>query len=441
MIDCTDHNKNKREEPKEDTLPLLGRPYDSQDENMWTDLDIDLFSNMEAKSNIDLQRKDEHSIQSGSFQTAAGRSIPPPPNEESQKAKIALKSTEENIPTKSRFESSPSVLTGFATASGKKLTPPSDQATLKALAVLSDAEEAQMRNKPVMKGFETASGKALKPVSEKAKERANALFKQLEQEDMKNTSGFKTASGKKLTGPTKESIELAAALLRETDEQNKGEKRLSDEPLNTNHKYENVLNQYGGFQMAHSRKGIEASPGAKRQAISIFEEREVPNIPTTAEQILDQDFNVTSIFRGKNTSSSYPTVPDINPSQGQESSLTKSKKLAEKSINTVPSLPKRNKHISAVQKGNKPFKSPIIKSNIELTKAAVKKKNVNKSKGISVFDLTCSKLHSFLVFLSIFLINRLIVPTGRYTLSSLGKPLQYTRDQLKSKNMYIISYF
>jgi hypothetical protein len=357
---------------------------------------------METKSNNKENSLQEDEKPSIGFQTASGRSIPPPSKEAIQKSMHTMKDIQEYIPAKSTTIESPSppVLKGFTTASGKELTPPSEQARLKALALLNgdDTDEQDQKDKPVMKGFETALGKTLKPVSEKAKARADALFKQPEQEKAGSVNvGFKTASGKKLADPSKESIQFVAAILEETDEQSKGEKRPFEEPLNADYKYENVLNQYGGFQMAHSRKGIQVSVGAKRQAISIFEEREVPDIPTTTKE---QDFNVTSIFKSNGTSSnssSYPTVPDMNPLKPPDSNTTTvSKKLEEKPTATIPSLPKRNKRVSAIQKGNKPFKSPIIKSNLELTKAAVKNKNINKAKGTSVFDLTSSKLRYYL---------------------------------------------
>jgi hypothetical protein len=363
---------NKREEPKDSIA--LGKPFDSQDESIWTDLDIDLFSNMEANSNK--QNGENLKLHSG-FQTASGKSIPPPSKEARQKAIDALKDIEQDI-------ASSTVLKGFTTASGKELAPPSEQARLKALAVLKGDNEEEEKNQPVMKGFETASGKPLQPISEKAKERANALFKQLEQEELTApVSGFKTASGKNLADPSKESIQLAAALLKETDEQNVGDKRPSDEPLNADYKYENVLNQYGGFQMAHSRKGIQVSASAKRQAIFILEERKVPDIPIT-EQV-----NVQSLFKA-NQSSSYPTVPDVNQDSNTK---VEPANTATTTVTTTAAanFPKRNKRVFAAQKGNRPFKSPIIKSNLELTKAAVKNKNVNKAKGTSVFDLTSSK--------------------------------------------------
>ncbi|KAI8063719.1 uncharacterized protein B0P05DRAFT_237095 [Gilbertella persicaria] len=277
---------------------------------------------------------------------------------------------------------------GFSTASGKALKPPSKEAMQKAIQSLKeDHELPHMPHEqvPTMKGFQTASGKSLKPVSEESKKKALSIFQELEESKPVQPTSFMTASKKPIKEPSIQSKQNAKKLFEDLQEF-KETKRPLDQPLSADNRYESVLKQFGGFKRGYSEESITVSDQAKRRAVSLFEKDST--VPS-------DDVSLKSV-------STVPEMP-VNVS-----------------LKPTPKTPlvKRNKRIPAIQKQNKPFKSPIIRSNIELTKAAVSNnRNAIKARGNSVFDLT--------------------VPNNRYTLSSLGLPLQYTKEQLLSKQIPI----
>ncbi|KAI8378958.1 BRCA2, oligonucleotide/oligosaccharide-binding, domain 1-domain-containing protein [Blakeslea trispora] len=305
---------------------------------------------------------------------------------------------------------SPPLFSGFSTASGKTLKPPSKEALQKAMDSLRD-EHPKLENDPhpqieslsAMKGFQTASGKALKPTSEASRKKALRLFEDMDEQEKPSPqlTGFRTASNKPLKEPSEESKLNAAKMLQDLEEdQPKGIKRPAEQPLSTVDKYENVLQQFGGFRKGHSEQAFNVSEQSKKRALGLFETDSV--VPTNDQQA---QYSVTS------SPKSQTNTPDI-------SSPVSTKSPSPPVQQKTPSILKRNKRIPAIQKQNKPFKSPIIRSNIELTKAAVNNnRNTVRARGNAVFDLT--------------------IPKDRYTLSSLGLPLQYTKNQLLAKQIPI----
>lgn len=262
---------------------------------------------------------------------------------------------------------------GFSTGKGTPLKPPSEATKLKAASLFEDLKDRPpspsnslspsppptiTRPPAVMGGFTTGNGKKLKPVSEQAKRKAEALLKDIDEppmtgfttgsgntlkpvsEDAKRkamdlfkddilptNSGFTTGSGNILKQPSEKAIKDAAKLFEEP-EANK--KRTADGDL----KYDKVINQYGGFQMGNSKKNIDVSSQSKRKAISVINDKKESPSPSFIS-------------------------------------------------------PKRNvNRITEVKKQNRQFKSPIIQSNVELTKAAVSNRNVTRNRATPVFDLT-----------------------------------------------------
>jgi hypothetical protein len=302
------------------------RILDSQEDSFWTELDTDLLSKLESTA----QKENQPTF----IEDTVPKTIP--------------------LPT--------SAFSGFTTASGKTLKPPSAEAIQKAMklnlyednfskapatplidefTIIPQNTKKDPDNIPKITGFTSASGKPIQAVSEKARQRAIAMFKELNEEPINSE-------------PSPQEVKRVS------------NKRPFDASFNEA-KYENVLKQYGGFQMAHNKKRITVSSDAKKQAISLFE------VDSTVPQPLRDVGNL-------NKSIDSPIVPDIT---------SKSLDKDTRKPTTIPALPKRNKRVSAIGGQTKPFKSPVVRSNIELTRAAAQNKNnMNKPKVEPVFDLT-----------------------------------------------------
>jgi hypothetical protein len=283
-----------------------------------------------------------------------------------------IQTTDTPIPPLSvKYENQTHVMEGFATASGKALKPVSKEAKKIALALFRDEECKEKM--PITMGFATASGKPLKPPSKKAQKEALSLLEKVDDEinvDLDHLNGIKPTSEKFLDRPSRASMEMASKLFEKDNEMNAGQKpqgtkRLFSQSPDSEFKYESVLNKYGGFQMGNSKKSISISSNAKREAISMLEnDSTVPNSPKSVSIVPE----ITSKQVVNNTPLNSSTKNDENPS--------------------IPIQSKHSKRVKTIKKQNKPFKSPIIHSNIELTKAAINNKSNTKSKGQPVFNLT-----------------------------------------------------
>lgn len=319
---------------------------------MWSNVDLDLISNMEADSKYTINNQKDIGTTDIRIQPSSISSPPP-----------------------LKHESNSNTIKGFTTASGKALKPVSDKAKRMALALFKEDNECTDEEKPAaMTGFSTASGKPLKPVSEKAQKAAVALFEKADdaiQEKPNTTYGrMKTASGKTINKPSKTSIQATSRLFGNQEKPNGGQKqhglkRPNDHLIDPELKYESVLDKYGGFQMGNSKKQITVSARARKEAISMFEkDSTVPDSPQSAS-----------------------IVPEITTASKQvvhNTPVNASNDVKQ----SIPTQLGRNKRLKTSQKQNKPFKSPIIRSNIELTKAAISSKGNSKLKGQAVFDLT-----------------------------------------------------
>ncbi|CEP13748.1 hypothetical protein [Parasitella parasitica] len=362
-------HRNLNTQHKESKVDECSIVYDSQDERIWSNVDIDLLANIEMYP-TNVQKEIEPT-------KASMRPSTPPP---------AVK-----------LENSPYIMKGFTTASGKALKPVSENAKNMALALFKDEECKE--EKPAMTGFATASGKSLGPVSKKAQREAFLLFEKLDDGinvDSSVANLKKTTFGEAFEKPSRDNIDSKSQSFANDSEMNalrsNHAKHGLKRPLDTESKYEKELARYGGFQMGNSKKAISVSSKAKREAITMFErDSTVPDSPKSAS-----------------------TVPDVLLKQVMNDTPTKlpSKNDTQQSI---PIQSKSNKRFKTPQKYNKPFKSPIIRSNIELTKAAISNKSYSKPKGLPVFNLTPIE--------------------NRYKLSSLGKPLSYSKQQLICKEI------
>ncbi|KAG1303644.1 hypothetical protein G6F64_009897 [Rhizopus arrhizus] len=257
-----------------------------------------------------------------------------------------------NEENKKQKESLDLTLFGFKTASGKELKPVSEEATRRARALLN---EEPLDNFPMSNSNPTPANDDSSINSNSPPANNDELL--LAKNDPPVTfSGFKTASGKQLKPISKEAVEKAKALL------------------------------------------LEESTNEKARVNTMF---------TTASG--------KSLTASKEEATKWGATLLKEPKEGtkRDRENEPKKKRGLQDISNVNTMAKRYKQ-STLQKV-KPFKSPIIRSNIELTKAAIGNRNIQQTRGLPVFDLK--------------------VPSNRRKLSSLGKPQQYTRQQLLSKNI------
>ncbi|KAG1459535.1 hypothetical protein G6F56_006142 [Rhizopus delemar] len=259
-------------------------------------------------------------------------------------------------------------------------------------------------------GFKTASGKLLKPVSEEAVKRARALLSEPTHDPLDNQefSGFKTASGKELKPVSEEAMIKAQSLLNEAVDEQSVDHKLDKQ-------------EFSGFKTASGKQLRPVSPAALEKAKALLAEK-VEDVSLTKETD-EKAHRINTMF----TTASGKTLTAVKKETEKWSTtlIETQENSVKRPLETIENIPvkgglqdisnvKRQKK-STLGKRNKPFKSPIIRSNIELTKAAIGNKNKSRTKGESVFDLTA--------------------PNQRKKMSSLGKPQQYTRKQLLSKNI------
>ncbi|KAI8142886.1 hypothetical protein BJV82DRAFT_110351 [Fennellomyces sp. T-0311] len=218
----------------------------------------------------------------------------------------------------------------------------------------------------------------------------------------KISKGFTTGRGNPVARSSEASLRKAQSLLFAPEETNKdpqcGEKRAAPDDLDVQFKYEDVLSEFGGFKTAKTETTITVSNEAKRRAVSLFNSSESTRELTQASQT---------------------TQKSPNSSFSSQQSLLRTLSLETETIQPPPS-PDQQVPKPAVRKPAKtrPFRSPVIKEKYELTKAAVSGQPVPgtvRGKGPCVFSMKAN------------------VP--RYPLSQLGKPLQYSYDQLKRMNI------
>lgn len=229
----------------------------------------------------------------------------------------------------------------FKTASGKTLNPVSEEATRRAQALLNDPLDSSQLTKEsasnpstttdTLSGFKTASGKNLKPVSEESLLRANALFS--DQNDLDNASN-ESNSTDSVTAPDRLGVFFTTAL---------GKTLTAPKQESKNQ----VARLFAPPQEELEDKGI------KRPLDIAFTERNMNQQPP--------------LFSNQSTQNSGKI--------SNNNSDSSTKKRFKKSL-------------FAGEKQNRPFKSPIIRSNIELTKAAVDNKSILRTRGLCVFDLT-----------------------------------------------------
>ncbi|KAI9246763.1 hypothetical protein BY458DRAFT_527652 [Sporodiniella umbellata] len=255
----------------------------------------------------------------------------------------------------------------------------------------SPIEEKKISEKDItLIGFTTGSGKALKPVSEESLKKAQAFLSECANDvtdslrtESTSFSGFKTASGKELKPVSKESLRKAQNLLKE------------EAPLEIpTEKYNVHIQEFSGFKTASGKQLKPISPAALEKAKMLL----VDDLNNSPVEQLDKTKPQTDTV-SKNDHSRTLTTNDRdtkNATAFHEVMTTGTKRILE-NVERV-SLKGRLQDISNAKrlkgsifgKKNKPFKSPIIRSNIELTKAAIENKNNSRIRDATTLNSTLS---------------------------------------------------
>lgn len=255
---------------------------------------------------------------------------------------------------------------GFKMGNSKQTFELSSQARKKAMDVLDTVKPS---------GFTKASGASLSAPTEKGMESAASLLKDTYKSDLEQFGGFQTGNGKKSFDISSQATRKAISLLDE------------DKKKDEVKQYKNDMNQFGGFQTGGGKKSFEISSQAARNAMSVFEQEEEKKVELGGFQTAagKKKFEISS--QAKRTAISVLTkeVEDKKPSI---SVIKPDSPLTNEFKKPVSVFPKRNTtRPSSIKRQNKPFKSPIIQSNFELTKAAVSSRATSKTKLTPVFDL------------------------------------------------------
>ncbi|KAI9359166.1 hypothetical protein BD770DRAFT_66178 [Pilaira anomala] len=366
-------------------------------------------------------------IRKPSFMTASGTKLKEPSAEALQKAATLFKDSENPL----TYETVINQFGGFQTGNHKKSFEISSQAKRRAISVFSDESEAGIDSKKARFAFPINKNKAINLQNKTTSSNLTNLGieslpskRHWEDEEEDNTiyklqkynseapaqlqkPSFVTAAGNKLKEPSAESVQKAAALFTDAEK---------------TEKYDKVIHQFGGFQMGNSKKSFDISSQAQRKAIRIFNESEetateaeeaaetirLSPTPITIKKPGSLGRHVTFSPRKDSTNSSEQNksakhvldtpkkdVTKLDESSNPGSPTGTSSKLSSPigSPSSKPSspaslIPKRNISRSSIAtRKNKPFKSPIIQSNLELTKAAVHNRATAKAKLTPVFNL------------------------------------------------------
>ncbi|KAI9259853.1 hypothetical protein EDC94DRAFT_155740 [Helicostylum pulchrum] len=365
-----------------------------------------------------------------SFTTASGKELGEPCLEDIQRATALFDSSKKP----NKHDAVINEYGGFKTGNSNKSFDISSQAKRKAISVLDEIDEEVKCKK-----IRVAANKSQKDLEPFQMENTSIASPELQLQGTSKgppKASFATASGKKLGEPSLEGIQRATALFDSSKKPNK---------------HDAVINEYGGFKTGNSNKSFDISSQAKRKAISVLNEvnkeveskdirltppLDIINTPNGIGKRVSASKYIPKSFDNDTSKLQQVQMKDSTKNELSSDSITSRKDSAEShnatatdlkspTINAVvpnkPStsiFPKRNiNRAASIQTKNKPFKSPIIKSNIELTKAAVNNRSSLKAKLTPVFNLE--------------------VPDFRFKLYTLGAPGTFTKSQLIADNIPI----
>lgn len=417
-------------------------PVDEDEEDIWPGFDVNFESYI---SKLENERSfDEKGQQRTGQSHASVPSVDHQLEEKSDKPVYLCEERQNEVVENGTLEEKPELgaslgrFGGFMTAGSRKALKAGDEATRRALRLFENpgaddllvennstdeasttlshqSEENKLESTEYVRpsysksGFTTGLGRPVKASSESAVRRAEQLLlDQPNTRSLDNDSKAERASENKTTLSdchTSEPAEIADLAATESDHNSeatlkRGVKRPADDNVLEEFRYENILSQYGGFQMGNSKVGITVSVEAKRQAVALFNS-------DSSTRILTQCTQYKSSHEQESPESS-PTTKETNlitphPDEAQKPSNTdltgasaesSSQKLCNPPLHTIhgnPSrLPRRTRRLlNPPHSKMKPFKSPVIEDKFELTKAAIGKRapGAVRAKGPCVFNM------------------------------------------------------
>ena len=355
------------------------------------------------------------------FMTASGRNVPHSSDEALSKAKKLL----------------------LASQSSESQN---DEPTEKSLQQLQSLQQIQQNAKNIESdvslslntfsggGFMTASGRSVPTTSKDALRKAQKLLL------ASQSSHIEESEIPKKEEKVKEAEQQSISVLDPVC----GDKRPTDDNHYENNqdvvnydgggeqlqfKYEDLMSSHGGFMKANSKTLISVSTAAKQRAVALFNSSETTRELTQASQSPSsqrQSQSCSPLREDSFLQSPLQQITDSSPSPLRENSFQQSQQSPLRRINShqsenipsssllspppgsaspskpvaksperLPPLPphprkRLKRQPQATMLKMKPFKSPVIQSNIELTKAAASGKSSSASarcKGKTVFSM------------------------------------------------------
>ncbi|KAI9494924.1 hypothetical protein BDB00DRAFT_278581 [Zychaea mexicana] len=354
------------------------------------------------------------------------------------------KSSQTNLPSNDREDCSPKQTVDSRLplpASSSSSSPPvSAQATSVTSGKNStfdyiDTLNAQNQKKPVptkLGGFTTGSGRPVASSSKEALRKAEDLLQLIQSLNEESKEPEKKEKQQTLHVPAHVEEQPSKCGEKRPAENDIGPDNIDNEELQF--KYEDVLSHYGGFMMGNSRTTISVSADAKQRAVALFNTSETtreltqasqsplsqrpfpPSSPSSSAnsqqasplrrtisyedepqlQLSPQKPNETLDSRSQQREATPPPPPSVPPAQEQLSAPTPTQKPMEQVRPSPPHKRLKRRHVAANPK-MKPFKSPVLQENYELTKAAASGKLPSCSiqcKGRTVFSMHARKASS-----------------------------------------------
>ncbi|KAI9248298.1 hypothetical protein BDA99DRAFT_233130 [Phascolomyces articulosus] len=363
------------------------------------------------------------------FKTASNRTIPRISEESLRKAERLLLGSQSHdmqtgtLPATEKKEEQ--TQNGTVKISNSNNSIVNDQQRPPFATANSDNEETIPPPTKILHGFKTASGRDISPTSKEALYKAEKLVLATQSPDEQTKISMKGESTGTVNG------EMSVC----------GEKRSSDNDHYDSHddnndtddnqlqfKYEDLLSRHGGFTKGTSDITISVSVDAKQRAVALFNSSETTRELTQASQSISSQrlSSTSSPLRGNsqqqqyNDHSSLPSQRTISSLEETQPSPSSPKQKSPERFPPLPPHPRKRlkRRPQAAMLKMKPFKSPVIQSKYELTKAAASGKVSSASvryKGKPVFSINSQ--------------------SPRHPLSQLGKPLQYTVVDLKNMDI------
>ncbi|KAF7721120.1 Breast cancer 2, early onset [Apophysomyces ossiformis] len=358
------HEPTHKSIPPEISAAGVGEPVD-EDDDMWIEFDVDLLPMVE---DIEQKRSDERDVKR---------------QRRDETATVNEMSSEQVEYNLSKFG-------GFVTAGSKKHLDTKSESRKKALALFKETEKKQetpntngasdstLDKKSVTEGLTTALETTAKMNDTESDKRLKAEAP-LEADacivsDLCHHLPIHSTDDKYEPNPTK-------SLDGNFGSGKKQPGAVTPTPIDFKH--ENILSEYGGFVTGAARAPVVVSEEARKRAIALFSKERVESsiaAEKPARQFGPHKGQMVQAANDPSTSNtrlSNMNEPSIAPSHSRRPLSLPSKKNPQRKV-------------------SQPFKSPIVKSKYELTKAALRtgqsSSSVTQQRRACVFDLNWKPL-------------------------------------------------